>query len=263
MGSVRIHAVIYTAVNAMLVAIWAVTGGSMTSFWPIWPIITWGAALVIHGGVIAGLGSPGGRVLTGERHPELDEAEPPETESWDRPVPTAARRRWVAVMFVDIVGSTGLNESLGDDAWHRILAEHRSLVRTAVRSCRGVEVGTAGDGALARFDSPSDAVACAVGIQREIEDLNGDAQFAPEVRIGIHAGEAVAADRDLLGRVVNLASRVADEAGPGEILVTETVADELGSDLTVEDRGLRPLKGLDRPRHLLAVQWSAGIAPSG
>ena len=259
MKSVRIHAVIYTAINAMLVAIWAATGASLSGFWPIWPIITWGAALVIHGGVIAGVLSPsGGPSLSRRDEHELEESDYLDERPETPPVRGEARRKWVAVMFVDIVGSTGLNETLGDDEWHRILAEHRSLVRSAVQSCGGAEVGTAGDGALARFDSPADAVACAVGIQREIDDLNRDEQFAPDVRIGIHAGEATQTDRDLLGRVVNLASRVADEAGPREILVTEPVADELGSDVTVDDRGLRPLKGLDRPRHLLAVDWSAG-----
>jgi class 3 adenylate cyclase len=57
-----------------------------------------------------------------------------------------------------------------------------------------------------------------------------------------------------VGRVVNLAARVTAEAEAGEILVTEPVADELGDHLIVEDRGLRPLKGIDRPRHLLAVR---------
>lgn len=258
MNSVRIHAVVYTAVNAMLVAIWAATGAGLGSFWPIWPIITWGAALVIHGGVIAGVTGPGRRTLA-SRQPGLEEGHREAEEPWRPRGRGEARRKWVAVMFVDIVGSTGLNEAVGDDAWHRILGAHRSLVRTTVQSCGGTEVGTAGDGAMARFDSPTDAVLCAVDLQRAIEDLNRGEGFAPEVRIGIHAGEAVQADSDLLGRVVNLASRVADEAGPGEILVTEPVADELGPDLSVDDRGLRPLKGLDRPRHLLAVRWSADV----
>lgn len=251
---VRAHAVVYTAVNAMLVGIWGATGAE-GAFWPVWPIMTWGAALGIHAGVTAGLGTGARRLGTAGRL-ELERVESRDTESGGSPR-EVGRREWVAVMFVDIVGSTKLNDSLGDDEWHGILAGHRSLVRSAVTGCNGVEVGTAGDGALARFDSPSDAVLCAIDIQSEIEAINRGEGFAPEVRIGIHAGEALHAEQDLLGRVVNLASRVADEARAGEILVTEPVADELGAKIPFDDRGLRPLKGLDRPRHLLAVRWSA------
>lgn len=238
----------------MLVGIWGLTGAAGT-FWPIWPIITWGAALGIHAGVTAGL-STGSRQIGKRNRDELREAGSP-VSGTPRSLAEGSRRKWVAVMFVDIVGSTGLNETLGDDAWHEVLMEHRSLVRDAVNECGGVEVGTAGDGVLARFDGPADAVLCAIDLQCEIRERNHRDVFTPQVRIGIHAGEAVHTDQDLLGRVVNLASRVADEARAGEILVTEPVVDEVGPDLAVEDRGLRALKGLDRPRHLLAVRWSA------
>jgi class 3 adenylate cyclase len=262
MAGLVIHAVVYVAVNAMFVAIWALSGGSADSFWPIWLIVTWGTALVIHAGAVVG--------------PELVSRRSPGPAGVDRstsqaPVvavsktvgsgahghPGAPGRRWVAVMFTDIVGSTGLNEALGDAEWHRLLASHRSLVRRAVTERGGSEVGTAGDGALARFDLPTSAVLCAIDIQRTIEDQREDHSFVPQVRIGIHAGETVEDDGDLVGRVVNLASRVASEAGAGEILVTEPVADQLVPSVEVEDRGLRPLKGLPQPRHLLAIRWSA------
>lgn len=256
MGVVRIHAVTYTAVNAMLIAIWSITGGS---FWPIWPIVTWGAALGLHAGVTASLPGSGRRhQLSGGRPTELeDRVAPHELEASP---PHQGRRQWVVVMFTDIVGSTGLNESLGDEEWHRILTAYRSRIRGAVTACGGNEVGTAGDGVLARFDTPADAVLCAIEIQCETDELNREDQFAPAVRIGVHAGEAVAAESDLLGKVVNLASRVADEAGAGEILITEQVADAMGPEVPLDDRGLRPLKGLTQPRHLLSVRWSADPA---
>ncbi len=79
----------------------------------------------------------------------------------------------------------------------------------------------------------------------------------PELRVGIHAGEAVADDNDLVGRVINLAARVNDAADPGEILVTEPAADHLSPGVALIDRGLLPLKGIVQPRHLLAVAWRA------
>ena len=143
---------------------------------------------------------------------------------------------------------------MGDAAWHGALGEHRRLLRRAVAERRGREVSTQGDGFLARFDSPSDAVRCAVDIQRVVADARTGGGPPIEVRIGVHAGEVVDDGADVIGRVVNLASRVTAEAEPGEILVTEPVADEIGDHLVLEDRGLRPLKGIDQPRHLLAVR---------
>ncbi|MEX0873956.1 MAG: adenylate/guanylate cyclase domain-containing protein [Actinomycetota bacterium] len=172
--------------------------------------------------------------------------------------PMEPQRKWVTVMFTDIADSTSHNERLGDDEWRRILLDMRTLVRNAIADRNGSEVGTAGDGLLARFASPADAVLCGVDIQGELTQARTTSEFVPEVRIGIHAGEAVEEDGDLVGRVINLASRVTDEASPGEILVTEPVADQLIGKLELEDKGLRELKGLAQPRHLLAVRWSEG-----
>jgi adenylate cyclase len=130
-------------------------------------------------------------------------------------------------------------------------------VRSCFRSCGGVEVGTQGDGCLARFSSPVDAVQCAVDIQRQLRDVTEDADGFPlQVRIGVHAGDAVDdGEGDIIGRVVNLASRVTSEAQPGEILVTEPVADHVDKDTKLEDRGLVMMRGIAQPRHLLAVSW--------
>jgi len=169
--------------------------------------------------------------------------------------PTPSGRQWVAVMFTDLVGSTGLAESLGDATWHEMLADHRAQVRTCIDEHSGSEVGTQGDGFLVRFDTPDAAVACATSLQRNMYDARSAGSFVPELRVGIHAGEAVADDNDLVGRVINIAARVTDAAAPGEILVTEPVADHLSPGIALADRGLKPLKGFAQPRHLLAVMW--------
>jgi class 3 adenylate cyclase len=176
------------------------------------------------------------------------------------PAPSAppAARKWVTVMFSDIADSTKLNEELGDDEYHGVLRRVRTIVRSALRARGGDEVGTQGDGTLARFSSPADAVLCAVDIQENLKAARATGSTVPDVRIGVHAGEAVEDEGDLVGRVINLASRVTSEAEPGEILVTEPVADQLVGRLELEDKGLRPLKGMAQPRHLLAVRWTAG-----
>ncbi|MGH7858977.1 MAG: adenylate/guanylate cyclase domain-containing protein [Candidatus Binatia bacterium] len=170
--------------------------------------------------------------------------------------PRAPERRWVTVLFSDITDSTKLTETLGDEEWHRVLGRVRTIIRAALAARGGTEVGTQGDGTLARFSSPADAVLCAVDIQSALETAGASGEFIPGVRIGVHAGEAVEDEGDLVGRVINLASRVTDEAESGEIFVTEPVADQLVGKLELEDKGLRPLKGVAQPRHLLAVRWS-------
>jgi adenylate cyclase len=172
-----------------------------------------------------------------------------------KPPQSTPGRQWVAVMFTDLVGSTGLAESLGDATWHEILASHRQLVRQCVTDHRGTEVGTQGDGFLVRFETPDAAVACGMSLQRSMGDTRTRGSFVPELRVGIHAGEAVADDNDLVGRVINLAARVTDAAEPGEIIITEPVADHLSPGVALVDRGLKPLKGFAQPRHLLAVVW--------
>jgi class 3 adenylate cyclase len=136
-----------------------------------------------------------------------------------------------------------------------VVGRYREFVRAAFAGRGGEEVGTQGDGFLGKFSSPAEAVLCGVDIQREMDGVQEQSELDLQVRIGIHAGEAVEDDGDLIGRVVNLAARVTDQAEPGEVLVTEPVADYLGGKLQLEDRGLRDLKGVPQPRHLLAVRW--------
>ncbi|MGH9012717.1 MAG: adenylate/guanylate cyclase domain-containing protein [Acidimicrobiia bacterium] len=286
-----VHLFTYVAVCGFLVCVWALTLGSFDEvseiardpgrarrldFWPIWVILGWGVAIVIHLGVVI---SRIPRLLADQRTQRRAAARRREaaraaarvgeevmqrsaaalrsigTRRPARPEPPA--RRWVSVMFTDIVDSTRLAETLGDEEWSEILGRYRGLVRAAFAARGGEEVGTQGDGFLARFPSPAEAVLCAVDIQREMEHVPEATDFDLQVRIGVHAGEAVEDQGDLVGRVVNLASRVTGAAEPGEILVTEPVADYLGGRLQLEDRGLRELRGVEQPRHLLAVRWDS------
>ncbi len=300
-----IHIVTYFAVNAAVVVVWMLVGGGSAEelrqvsqdpsqtlaigFWPVWPILAWGTALVVHAAVVisnlltpsrsrarrrrrmAEQAASGAKDLAKEVVAAIDKAHERRMERDARretrqrrreeregpKAPAAPERRWVAVMFCDIADSTLHNERLGDEEWHRVLGHIRGIVRAALTQRGGSEVGTQGDGMLSRFDGPPDAVLCAIDIQSELGQARAASDFVPEVRIGIHAGDAVEDEGDLVGRVINLASRVTSEATPGEILVTEPVADQLVGKLELEDKGLRPIKGMAQPRHLLAVKWSA------
>ncbi len=265
-----VHLVVFAAVNALLVLLWAVgeqdisTMDALTDpvaaardhdFWPLWVIAPWAAALVIHLAIAVQVH----RLRQRRRRRAWLEAKRARRAGQ---VPAAAAqpvipsRRWVVALFTDVVGSSGLAESLGDDEWSEIIGHHRRAVRACLAAHGGAEVGTQGDGFLLRFDRPAEAVRCAVDLQRGFEADREAGRFTPPVRIGLHAGEAVGADDgDLIGRALNVASRVMALAGPGEIMVTEPVADQLGPDVVMEDRGLQELRGIGQHRHLLAIQW--------
>jgi class 3 adenylate cyclase len=159
-------------------------------------------------------------------------------------------------MFIDVVDSTRLTEVIGDEEWSRIRSRYRALLRSCYASHGGTEVNAQGDGFLARFGSSPDAVRCGIEVQRRLRHQREDTGFALTVRIGLHAGEAVEETGDLLGTAINMAARVMAEAQPAEVLITEAVADQLDGRFELEDRGLRTLKGLSRPRHLVAVHWT-------
>lgn len=277
-AGLSIHIVVYAVVNAVLVGIWLFLGGTTDDlravaddpiqairdgFWPGWVIAAWAPGLVLHLGIWLSLALFGGRARRRRRELARKAFELHQRKHHGTPEPqttatAAPGRRWVAAMFTDIAGSTALAETLGDESWHEILAEHRELVRGLVTESEGTEVGTQGDGFLVQFDSPTTAVQCAMAVQRRLDASRESGAFVPHVRIGIHAGEAMHGDGDLVGRVVNLAARVMASAEPDEILVTEPVADHVPASVPLVDRGLRPLRGVSQPRHLLAVAWERG-----
>ena len=250
-------------------------------FWPVWVILGWGALFLFHLGVVISIGLFGRRAQRRRQRMARQAARAaarlsqqaaaaarpaarraaaavrrqPSVTQPPTPARAAPERKWVSVMFTDIANSTRLTEDLGDDEWSRVLAAHRHLVRNLVLARGGEVVGTQGDGFLARFPTPAEAVLCGVDIQREMRQTSGSTGLPLQVRIGVHAGEAVEEDGDLVGRVINVAARVTAETAPGEILVTEPVADYVGGQLRLEDRGLRELRGLAQPRHVLAVRW--------
>jgi class 3 adenylate cyclase len=114
---------------------------------------------------------------------------------------------------------------------------------------RGEVVKTTGDGVLAVFDRPGDAVEFARSFREEIRGLGLD------IRAGLHSGEVEFRGTDVGGIGVHIASRVMATAGPGEILVSRTVRDLVaGSDLDLEDRGTHALRGVGGEWQVFAVR---------
>jgi len=158
------------------------------------------------------------------------------TGSRERP---AAARSLATVLFTDVVGSTVHAVELGDAAWHQLLERHNEILRTVLRTHHGTELGTAGDGFFATFESAAEAVDCAVDMARDVQPLG------IEIRTGVHTGEVERDGDELRGIAVHIGARVMSIAGPSEVLVSSTVKDlSAGSGLTFEDAGEHELKGV-------------------
>jgi class 3 adenylate cyclase/TolB-like protein len=157
--------------------------------------------------------------------------------------------RWLAtVLFTDVVGSTAHAARLGDRAWRDLLERHHAAVRRELARFGGREVGTAGDGFVAAFDRPEEAVRCALEVRRAV------AALGLEVRAGLHAGEVQAVAESLGGIAVHIGARIAALAAPGEILASGTVRDLVaGSGLEFRDRGTHPLRGVPGEWRVFAV----------
>jgi len=132
------------------------------------------------------------------------------------------------ILFSDIAGSTELNVRLGDARWVEVLRAHDEVVDAKVRSAGGKVIKRQGDGFMAAFREPSQAIEVARVLA---PSLAADASMPPiDLRIGIHTGEVITERDDLFGTNVVLAARVAEIARPGQILVTDSVAARLGTD---------------------------------
>lgn len=161
-----------------------------------------------------------------------------------------------AIMFTDIVGSTEMTSLRGDDVAMAMLGVHDHIVRTEVGGHSGREVKHTGDGIMAAFNSAACAVRSACAIQGRLAEHNGNGAEIPiVVRIGISAGEPVEQHEDLFGSTVQLAARLCSAAAPGQILVSNVVADLcLGKNIKFYDAGHCELKGFQQPIPTRAVE---------
>jgi class 3 adenylate cyclase len=161
------------------------------------------------------------------------------------------------VLFTDIVNSTTLTQSLGDEAALAMLGVHDTIVRDALSALGGREVKHTGDGIMASFISPAGAVRCAIQIQRELANhAKANPERSLKVRVGAAAGEPVEQRNDLFGSTVQLASRLCAHAQPEQILVSNAIAELcLGKGLLFEDLGEVTLKGFGYPVRAHAAAW--------
>jgi class 3 adenylate cyclase len=159
--------------------------------------------------------------------------------------------RSLTVLFSDIAGSTRMYAEDGDARAFHLVREHVDALREVVALHRGAIVKTIGDAVMAVFADPRDALEAALRFGRAAAPL--------ELRVGLHRGPCIAMcanDRlDYFGATVNLASRIAHAAGPGEVLMTTAVADDarVAAVLPDGERGTVTLRGMLHPVEVVRV----------
>ena len=142
-----------------------------------------------------------------------------------------------AVVFVDLSGYTRLTEERGDEVAAGLAAILQGEAEAVAASNDGRLVKLLGDGAMLRFPDAGRGVEAALALVRALGVHAGIAAHA-----GVHSGPVIERDLDLFGRTVNLASRIAERAGPGEVLASQAVVD------AIEDPAVRFEPAADRAR---------------
>jgi class 3 adenylate cyclase len=170
--------------------------------------------------------------------------------------PRQGRRKLSAIMFTDLAGYTALAQK-DEPRSLRVLQQHRQALRPMFSKHGGREVKTMGDGFLVEFASALDAMKCAFDIQGQTRDLNLSVPTEDRIqlRIGIHVGDVVESEGDILGDAVNVASRIDRLAVGGGIAVSQQVYDQVRNkfELTIKSLGKKRLKNVTLPVEVYRV----------
>jgi class 3 adenylate cyclase len=146
-----------------------------------------------------------------------------------------------AIVFVDLSGFTALTSERGDESAVRAASSLQREADAAATRHGGRLVKLLGDGAMLRLTDATVGVRAALDL---VETMSGEGALSSHA--GIHAGPVIERDLDVFGQTVNMASRIADVASPGEVLASEAVANAVDGAFAFERIDDAELKGLDR-----------------
>ena len=167
----------------------------------------------------------------------------------------------VTILFTDIEGSTALTQRLGDERARDLFREHERITRDALREFGGSEVKSMGDGFMASFVSATQALGCAIAMERAFAAHNEASESQLNIRIGLNTGEPIAEEEDLFGTAVITAARIAGHAKGGEILASNVVRELVaGRGFAFADRGEMVLRGFDDPVRVFELRWREVMA---
>ena len=170
-------------------------------------------------------------------------------------------RRLAAILAADVVGFSSMMEKDEEGMAARMRKLRGEVIAPALERHHGRLVKSTGDGFLAEFASPLDAVRSAVAIQEQLASSNGDGPIL--LRIGINLGDIIIEDDgDVLGEGVNVAARLEQLADPGGVFVSGKIYEEIEGkiDRAFESRGEQQVKNIARPLRVYALSGTARSA---
>jgi class 3 adenylate cyclase/predicted ATPase len=195
---------------------------------------------------------------------------PPSSPPIAPPTETAGERRYLTVMFCDLVGSTGISARLDAEEWRDLVSAYLDAASRAVTDMGGHVAKKLGDGLMSLFGHPlaqendsERAVRAALAIQRALAELNrknaSSGKPVLNARVGLETGPVVVdAAGEIFGDAPNVAARVQALAEPGDIVVTARVLRQVAGLFVAEERGSRNLKGVPEPVALFRIVRASG-----
>ena len=153
-------------------------------------------------------------------------------------------------LFADLVGYTSFTERVGDDHAADVAIAFQNAAEHLAERYGCDVIKNLGDAVMVHGADAGCVVALALRLRRELAEEG----WCPPLRMGVHTGAAVARDGDWYGATVNVAARLADAAGAGEILLSLTTRERIArAGVRIADRGARTFKNVTAPLTVFAA----------
>ena len=183
---------------------------------------------------------------------------------WDAMTDGPARRgqREMVIAFTDLVDFSNWAMTAGDDSALKLLRDVGEAIETPVKATRGEVVKRLGDGMMAAFEDPTDALDAILEARERLAAVQADG-YQPHIRAGMHLGCPQRIGGDYLGVDVNIAARIAEGAGSDELLVSESVLERLDTEVPEgQEEALLPRQGCATGNQRLLGQAEMRESPS-
>jgi len=168
-------------------------------------------------------------------------------------------RKKRTILFSDVCGYTKYMETWGDIAGRTWIQKHHDIVFPAIKENGGEILAVMGDGIMASFPVTLSAVKASIAVQEGLQQYNTgiDKVHQIHVKIGINTGEILVDGDHVAGDVVNVASRIQNQAGPDQVLIDKSVFKEVcgSEDVICRFHAMVPVKGKAIPLELYRVAW--------